>query len=169
MDEQSRWTLWRQDDNGSSAIIEASLSQQDAKARQKELEDRGHKQLYWIEPDTSKVRPALNLVVIRAKDIEASKAFYKTLGLTFERHQHGKGLPHYTYETNSCVFEIYPAQDESSSTLRMGFSVADPDHLVELLINSGNKILTAPKDSPWGRRAVVQDPDGHKVELTKLK
>jgi hypothetical protein len=30
----------------------------------------------------------------------------------------------------------------------------------------GETSISAPKDSPWGRRAVVADSDGHRVELT---
>jgi predicted enzyme related to lactoylglutathione lyase len=26
-------------------------------------------------------------------------------------------------------------------------------------------VISAPKDSDWGRRAVVADPDGHRIEL----
>ena len=29
-------------------------------------------------------------------------------------------------------------------------------------------VLSPPKDSEWGRRAVVTDPDGHRVELLQL-
>lgn len=28
------------------------------------------------------------------------------------------------------------------------------------------EIVATPKDSLWGRRAVVKDPDGHSVEIT---
>jgi hypothetical protein len=29
----------------------------------------------------------------------------------------------------------------------------------------GTNTLTSPRDSPWGRRAVIRDLDGHSVEL----
>lgn len=56
MTDNSRWTLWRQDDNGSSAVIATSLTKEAAKARMAELEARGHKQHYWIEEDTTDER-----------------------------------------------------------------------------------------------------------------
>jgi lactoylglutathione lyase len=106
----------------------------------------------------------LNLVVIRAHDIERSASFYELIGLRFVRHRHGKGLEHYSNEENGVVFEIYPRQSEADSTVgvRLGFSVASVDAVVDNLASSG-EVHSAPKDSPWGRRAVVQDPDGHRL------
>ncbi|MEO0934126.1 MAG: VOC family protein [Cyanobacteria bacterium J06641_2] len=37
--------------------------------------------------------------------------------------------------------------------------------MVEELQAIETVILSPPKDSPWGRRAVILDPDGHKIEL----
>lgn len=43
------WELWRQDDNGNQALMKTCLSRVDASILQKLYEDRGHKQLYWIQ------------------------------------------------------------------------------------------------------------------------
>jgi lactoylglutathione lyase len=42
----------------------------------------------------------------------------------------------------------------------------DRDELVMELGAIGAKIITPPEATPWGRRAVVKDFDGHTVELT---
>lgn len=114
-------------------------------------------------------RPRLNLVVIRSRDIERSAQFYASLGLRLEKHRHGSGPEHFASEGEGSVFEIYPRQDEADSTAggRIGFQVADVDAIVQRLDEAGAKIVSAPKSSPWGRRAVVEDPDGHRVELTE--
>lgn len=111
----------------------------------------------------------INLVVIRAADLEASARFYRLLGLDFIKHSHGKGPEHYASENGSVVFEIYPRQNEteSSSGLRLGFQVASVDETVAALQTAGATIVSPPKDSPWGQRAVVDDPDGYRVELTE--
>jgi predicted enzyme related to lactoylglutathione lyase len=45
--------------------------------------------------------------------------------------------------------------------------VADVDDAVAGLgAANGAKVVSAAKDSEWGRRAVVADPDGHRVEIT---
>jgi predicted enzyme related to lactoylglutathione lyase len=71
-------------------------------------------------------------------------------------------------ETTEQVFEIYPLKDDAlpTSSTRIGFSVASVDDTYAALIAVGGQSVSSPKDSPWGRRAVVSDPDGHRVELT---
>lgn len=110
----------------------------------------------------------LNLVVIRVSDIERAREFYETIGLEFERHQHGTGLPHFASvdkDGTGVTFEIYPSAGKSTVDTRLGFRVSDVDRIVETLAAQGGSIIVTPKDSPWGRRAVMQDLDGHKVEL----
>ena len=107
----------------------------------------------------------LNLVVIRVEDIEKSKAFYEAIGLNFERHRHGKGLPHLASTGTDITFEIYPAQGKNTADIRLGFLVDNVDVATQQLKGCGGVVLTEAKDSPWGRRAVIKDPDGHTVEL----
>ena len=115
--------------------------------------------------------PKLNLVVIRAADLECAAQFYQLLGLTFTKHRHGNGPEHYSAETNACVFEIYPRRNETDSTasVRLGFQVTDIDNLIHELADAGVKIVTEPATSEWGRRAVVEDPDGHHIEIVSRK
>ena len=112
---------------------------------------------------------SLNLIVIRSNDSERAVQFYSLLGLTFAHHQHGNGLPHVAAQSGSLTFEIVPRKDGTDSTaaVRLGFQVACLDAVMGRLQNAGAKIVQAPKMSPWGRRAVVDDPDGHRIELTE--
>ena len=111
----------------------------------------------------------LNLVVIRVNDLERSVQFYRRLGLEFTKHRHGKGPEHYASEDGTAVFEIYPRLDKPSTAdgLRLGFQVASVDQAMTALAELGVKIVSPAKDSPWGRRAVVDDLDGYRVELTE--
>ena len=112
--------------------------------------------------------PRLNLVVLRVADIERSAAFYRRLGLAFTRHRHGSGPEHYAAEWAGFVFELYTAtvDQPASTSTRIGFAVVDVDrHTTNLAAIEGVEIVSAPKDSPWGRRAVVADPDGHRGGL----
>jgi predicted enzyme related to lactoylglutathione lyase len=108
-----------------------------------------------------------NLLVIRSPDIERAVTFYEALGLRFERHSHGKGPEHYASETRGFVFEIYPQRDDESTTTntRIGFNVVSVDDSLETLQKLSVSVVSPAKDSPWGRRAVVRDLDGHTVEL----
>ena len=112
----------------------------------------------------------LNLVVLRAGDIERAVTFYRELGLQLTRHKHGSGPEHYTSEVHGLVFELYPLTPKSSPTTgtRIGFRVNSVDEVCNLLSRVGVQVITPPADSEWGRRAVVKDFDGHVVELLAL-
>jgi len=115
--------------------------------------------------------PAINLVVLRCKDVDGSESFYDRIGLIFERHKHGNGLAHLACERNGIVFELYPATHKfpPSAGTRIGFRVDGLDQLVARLGEQDGTVLTSPQNSPWGRRAVVVDPDGRRIELTETE
>lgn len=119
----------------------------------------------------SALPPLLNLVVIRSADLDRSERFYRVLGLRFERHRHGSGPEHLAAQPHDggYVFEIYPASAKSGSTagVRIGFQVGVVDSFLDPLVEAGGTIIQAAADSEWGRRAVVADPDGHRVELVQ--
>jgi lactoylglutathione lyase len=112
----------------------------------------------------------LSLVVIRSINLEEAVNFYQMLGLNFEKHQHGNGLEHFASNLGQTTFEIYPQTAKMGTTTgaRLGFQVLDVDSLVIKLQQENVTVITKPSASKWGRRAVVVDPDGHRVELIQL-
>jgi lactoylglutathione lyase len=110
-----------------------------------------------------------NLVVLRSRDLEWAHSFYGALGLEFVRHSHGSGPVHLTCESGGHVFKNYPLTDEAipTTSTRVGFSVPSVDAVYDKLIASGGRSVSRPKPSEWGRRAVVADPDGHRVEISE--
>lgn len=85
----------------------------------------------------------LNLLVLRCRDIQASKQFYEGLGMQFVQEQHGNGPAHFAAECDGMVFELYPLKpSEAADNIRLGFQT---DTVRE--------------------RILVTDPDGRKVEL----
>ncbi len=122
-------------------------------------------------PEGTSCPPQLNLTVIRAADIHNSANFYRNLDLEFELHSHGNGPQHYATLEGDTVFEIYPATEKFpvSQSTRIGFAVTSCDAVVQRIQTQGHRIISRPKDSPWGVRAVVVDPDGHRVEITSKR
>ena len=109
---------------------------------------------------------ALNLIVIRVEDLTRSKKFYEILGINFSCEQHGKGEKHLSAVLSGIVFEIYPRSNNiDTSGVRLGFRVFSVDKVIEKLQRIATVIVSPAKNSEWGRRAVVLDPDGHKIEL----
>lgn len=112
----------------------------------------------------------LNLLVIKTGAMESLVAFYSILGLHFECHRHGNSPMHYAAKAGILTFEIYPLtkiQNEADNSLRLGFNLDDFDETISLLKANGIKFLSEPAGSEFGFSAVVQDPDGRKVELYK--
>ncbi len=111
----------------------------------------------------------LNLVVLKSKNLPLAAAFYTRLGLQFSQHRHGSGPEHFAAELPGGVFELYPLPQDGASTLgtRIGFRVPSVDDALAALSESPAAVITPAKNSEWGRRAVVADPDGHRVELVE--
>jgi predicted enzyme related to lactoylglutathione lyase len=120
-------------------------------------------------------KPLLTLLVLRAADVSRSLVFYKMLGFEFTEERHGTGPVHYSCEVGGVVVEIFPGKPghtpdrrDSGATL-IGFQVADLDQIVAAMKASGATIITDVQDSTWGRRAIIQDPDGRAIELNQAK
>lgn len=115
------------------------------------------------------ITPVLNLVVLRVPDPPRAVEFYSLLGMSFSKHAHGKGPEHHAAELGRLVFEIYPQASEENSTqhVRIGFRVSRLADVVQRLSSSGGILISPPKNSPWGLRAIIDDPFGHRIELTE--
>jgi len=111
---------------------------------------------------------ALNLVVIYTANLEAAAQFYSTMGLDLTLEKHGRGPEHFSAELAGTVVELYPCTaGKPCGGSRLGFRVSAIEPIVEALRRQSAKVLTEPHDSPWGRRAVVEDFDGNRIELTQ--
>jgi catechol 2,3-dioxygenase-like lactoylglutathione lyase family enzyme len=115
--------------------------------------------------------PSLALIVLRCRDLQASRAFYTALGVSLAEEQHGSGPVHYAAELGDAVFELYPGKPgaaperTAAGATLLGFRVDDLDGALAAVRASGAPVVSAPAETPWGRRAVVLDPDGRAVEL----
>ena len=108
----------------------------------------------------------LSLLVLRCADLTASVAFYRALGLDFQEEQHGNGPQHFACEEDGFVFELYPSipfAATKDSQSRLGFRIASVESAQQNLKEIG--IEATLKDSSWGARLILQDPDGRTVEI----
>jgi catechol 2,3-dioxygenase-like lactoylglutathione lyase family enzyme len=112
----------------------------------------------------------LSLVVLRASDITRSAAFYTRLGMQLNQHRHGAGPEHFSAElAGGGVFELYPLNDGAPVVhARIGFRVPSVDLALAALRDYPETVVSGARDSEWGRRAIVTDPDGNRVELLQL-
>jgi predicted enzyme related to lactoylglutathione lyase len=110
----------------------------------------------------------LNLVVIRSADLERAARFYNALGLCLSRERHGSGPEHLAGSAGAVVLEVYPHGGSGDTRgVRLGFRVACVSAVLADVQTAGGTLVSPPQNSPWGFRAVVVDPDGHRVELVE--
>ena len=112
----------------------------------------------------------IKLIVIRTSDMKVISEFYANFGLTFDYHKHGNSPMHYSTTIGQTVLEIYPltkSQTESDKNLRLGFSVDDFDSVIDKLKSIGTKFSSEPIQTDFGYMAVIEDPDGRKIEIYK--
>lgn len=108
--------------------------------------------------------PNINLLVLRSTDLIKAVGFYGLIGLESIEEKHGTGPTHYATTQSVPVLEIYPlGSKRPTSDIRLGFDV---DSVEEILgeMEAAN-ILHHPSVTERGKLAVVQDYDGHTIEL----
>jgi predicted lactoylglutathione lyase len=113
-------------------------------------------------------KPKLNLVVLRVSELVRSERFYAALGLRFQYEQHERGPSHLSATIGGTAFELYPASSEATAgSIRLGFSVENVQALVKGALEAGGSLVQDLQPTDWGKRAVLADPDGHKIELVE--
>ncbi|MEM7139727.1 MAG: VOC family protein [Actinomycetota bacterium] len=120
--------------------------------------------------------PQLDAIGLIARDLDASLAFYRRLGLEFTAF--GEGHHEATMPSGFRLMIDSVAMIESFSTyeaaaggrnIALAFgcdSPAEVDATFAALTDGGAGVREAPFDAPWGQRyATVLDPDQNPVDL----
>lgn len=97
-------------------------------------------------------------------DFDRSRAFWELLGARFHDANRADGIVQATLVGTKLVFESGKANPPGAGPFLL-FDVDDADEMHRALEEAGHRVLTAPKDEPWGRQLDVLDPDGHSVAL----
>lgn len=110
--------------------------------------------------------PSLKLLVLKTVAVEQLRNFYARLDFEFVEEQHGSGPQHWSAPVGDGILEIYPLPEDGivDVTTRLGFAVSDVKEVVES-VRQLSEVVTEPKQTQWGLRAVVRDTDGRAVEL----
>jgi catechol 2,3-dioxygenase-like lactoylglutathione lyase family enzyme len=124
--------------------------------------------------------PRLDCVGIVVRDMDASLAFYRRLGIDIPEDADPEGHGHVEatvgglrilWDTVETIRSFQPDWTEPSGDPRMGFafaldSPAEVDELYREMVDAGYDGHKEPWDAFWGQRyAQLHDPDGNGVDL----
>lgn len=109
-------------------------------------------------------------VILLVSNMEKSVKFYRdTLGLPIKT----KSKDWTEFFNNDTVVALHPAKKKSNiktgSGMLVGFEVGDLEATVKKLKEKRVKFFKKPKEEPFGKHAIVQDPDGHLISIAEIK
>ena len=119
-------------------------------------------------------------VILLVSDMERSVKFYKDLlGLPIKtKSQSQDWVEFFNRETTLSLHPIKKGKGGSSAEIKetklgtgtlVGFMVSDIDSTVQILKENNVRFFKEPRDEPFGKHAIVQDPDGHLISIAQLK
>ena len=109
-------------------------------------------------------------VILLVSDMEKSIRFYRdTLGIPIKI----KSKAWTEFFNKDTVLALHPAKKKSrmktGSGMLVGFEVSDLDSTVKKLKEKKVKFFKKPKEEPFGKHAIIEDPDGHLVSIAEIK
>ena len=108
-------------------------------------------------------------ITVNTPNLENMVRFYEILGCEFSKVKVSIGGELFRSSIDGfelSLLSIKSAQTTSFPKVMMGFRIQDMDAKVAKL-NTIPGVITIldPTDMPDGKKAIIQDPDGHSVEL----
>jgi lactoylglutathione lyase len=119
---------------------------------------------------TSLIFRKVGAVILLVSNMEKSIKFYSD---TLELPVKSRSKDWTEFFNNDTVLALHPAPEKKkmlktgSGTL-VGFEVTDLDSTVNKLKEKRVKFFKRPKEEPFGKHAIVQDPDGHLISIAEL-
>lgn len=108
----------------------------------------------------------LNQVTVPCSDLEASVAFYRTLGLRLIVHDPPE-YARFECPTGSTTFSVHRVREAGpAGQVVTYFELDELDAAVRRLVDAGLRFESAPQDQPWlWREAHMRDPAGNRICL----
>lgn len=109
-------------------------------------------------------------VILLVSNMEKSIKFYsETLELPIKT----RSKDWTEFFNNDTVLALHPAPKnktilKTDSGTLVGFEVTDLDSTVKKLKERRVKFFKRPKEEPFGKHAIVQDPDGHLISIAEI-
>jgi catechol 2,3-dioxygenase-like lactoylglutathione lyase family enzyme len=109
-------------------------------------------------------------VILLVSNMEKSIKFYNEI---LELPIKAKSKDWTEFFNKDTVLALHPAPKKKSilragSGTLVGFEVSDLNSTVEKLKQKRVKFFKKPKEEPFGKHAIVQDPDGHLISIAEI-
>lgn len=109
-------------------------------------------------------------MILLVKDMDRSVKFYReTLDLPLKI----KSKDWTEFFSSSTVLALHPAKKKTGiktgAGMLVGFEVSDLDSTVRRLKDRKVKFYKKAKEEPFGKHAIIQDPDGHLISIAEIK
>jgi len=112
----------------------------------------------------------IGAVILLVSDMDNSTRFYRDILNLPIKSQSKDWTEFFNRET---VLALHPARKVRERTpqgnVLVGFMVNDLEAEVELLQSKNVKFFKRLKDEPFGKHAIIEDPDGHLISLAEIK
>jgi lactoylglutathione lyase len=109
-------------------------------------------------------------VILLVSNMEKSIKFYRD---TLELPIKTKSKDWTEFFKNDTVLALHPARKKSNlktgSGILVGFEVSDLGSTMKKLREKNVRFFKRPKEEPFGKHAIVQDPDGHLISIAEIK
>jgi lactoylglutathione lyase len=113
----------------------------------------------------------IGAVILLISYMETSTKFYRDVLNLPIKSQSKDWTEFFNRET---VLALHPArkaqlQSSTQGKVLVGFMVSDSEAEVEQLQRKNVKFFKRLKDEPFGKHAIIEDPDGHLISLAEMK
>jgi lactoylglutathione lyase len=113
----------------------------------------------------------IGAIILLVSDMDNSTRFYRDILNLPIKSQSKDWTEFFNRET---VLALHPAHkagepQPSQRTVLVGFMVNDLETQVKLLQKKNVKFFKMLKDEPFGKHAIIEDPDGHLISLAEIK
>jgi lactoylglutathione lyase len=109
-------------------------------------------------------------VILLVSNMEKSVKFYSD---ALELPIKAKSKDWTEFFKNDTVLALHPAKKKSKlktgSGMLVGFEVTDLNSTIKKLKEKRVRFFKKPKEEPFGKHAIVQDPDGHLISIAEIK
>ena len=112
----------------------------------------------------------IGAIILLVSDMDKSTTFYRDVMNLPVKSQSKDWTEFFNRET---VLALHPAHKGQESTRQrdvlVGFMINDLEAEVELLRKKNVKFFKKLRDEPFGKHAIIEDPDGHLISLAEIK